>query len=79
MFVGRLKDISLKKKKNIVKMFRKRTVILQIEIEFIWETNTVLYISVSLNGPKLLDTVLLSTHPELYCLFYRVRFGYVKA
>lgn len=80
MSVGRLKDISsLMKRKEIDKMFQKRTIILQIEIGFIGETNIILYISVSLNGPKLLDTGLLSPHQKSYIgPSTRVSFGYVK-
>lgn len=77
--VGRLKDISsLMKRKEIDKMFKKRT-ILQIEIGFIGETNIILYVSVSLTGPKLLDTGLLSPHRKSYIgPSTRVSFGYVK-
>lgn len=74
---GRIFD----KREKIGKMFKKRTVTLQIEIEFmfIWETNIILYISVSLTGPKLLDTDLLSPLLKSYIgPSTRVSFGYVK-
>lgn len=81
MSVGRLKDISslIKRRKEIDKMFKKRTAILQIEIGLIGEANIILYILVSLNGPKLLDTGLLFPHLKSYIGPYiGVIFGYVK-